>query len=77
MLGVPRQYLSVALMLSYKLDFSCANMTSVPRPSHKLHFSSKLVKLDFSKNSISNIATKELAHTLSSCINLQELDVRK
>ena len=26
MLGVPRQYLSVALMLSYKLDFSCTDM---------------------------------------------------
>ena len=35
MLGVPRQYLSVALMLSYKLDFSCcADMDGFPWPSH-------------------------------------------
>ena len=35
MLGVPRQYLSVTLILSYKLDFSCcANMNGFPRPSH-------------------------------------------
>ena len=35
MLGVPRQYLSVAIMLSYKLDFSCcADMVGFPRPSH-------------------------------------------
>ena len=35
MLSVPRQYLSVALMLSYKLDFSCcANMDGFPRPSY-------------------------------------------
>ena len=35
MLDVPRQYLSVALMLSYKLDFSCcADMDGFPRPSH-------------------------------------------
>ena len=41
----------------------------------KLRFSPKLVKLDISKNSIGDIAAKDLAYTLSSCINLQELDL--
>ena len=37
MFGVPRQYLSVALMLSYKLNFMIccyADMDGFPRPSH-------------------------------------------
>ena len=38
MLSVPRQYLSVALMLSYKLNFSCcADMDGFPRPSHIIY----------------------------------------
>ena len=39
MLGVPGQYKSVALILGYKLDFSCcANRNSFRRDSHLYYF---------------------------------------
>ena len=38
MLGVPGQYKSVALMLGYKLDFSCcANEDGFHKDSHKYY----------------------------------------
>ena len=48
MLGMPRQYLSIALMLSYKLDFSCcADMDDFPRPSHIYKWVSRTLKYNY------------------------------
>ena len=73
MLGVPRQYLSVALMLSYKLDFSCcADMDGFPGPVTNTTntFSANIQQLRYTGTQRENFCTN-FFKLLLSCLQLE------